>query len=209
LPGEGVAPPTTPPPVAEVPTAPNEPEVYQTLVPSQAIVTVGETFTVTGTLHYRVGMTKPVSTYRLYGFDKTILSSPSIFNPTFTAMKVGTTRISNDNAGTTGVTTITVVEAPAPPAKITVIGQTLTPDRTVVAVGDVVTVVATLHYSDGTSKTPPGYRLYGFDKQILSVPNSYTPRFVATAPGVTRILNDHSGVTGQTQVTVVAAGTTY
>jgi hypothetical protein len=111
---------TTPPPKvvapanppANPPAAPSTaelPEVWQTLTISAKVINVGDTFSVSGTLNYKSGMTKPVTNYRLYGFDKTILSAPNGYTPRFVATKPGTTRIKNDSSGVTGVVTITVL----------------------------------------------------------------------------------------------------
>ena len=107
-------PPTSPaaPPIVS-PPANTQPvktaQVWQTLTTSKKVITVGDTFTVSGTLHYAVGMTKPVTAYRLYGFDKKILRTPNSSTPKFIAAMVGTTQIRNDNSGVTGVITIKVV----------------------------------------------------------------------------------------------------
>ncbi|WP_343883929.1 hypothetical protein, partial [Rhodanobacter caeni] len=204
-PSETVPPADVPPPVVSPPSE-SQAEVSQSLTASQAVIKVGDTFTVSGTLHYLVGMTKPVTGYRLYGFDSKVLSATNSYTPRFVANAVGTTQIRNDNSGTTGVITITVVAAtPVEPAKVTAVGQSLTASRKVITVGDTFTLSATVHYSDGTSKPSTAYRLYGFDKTVVSAPNSYTPTFVATAAGITRIKNDNSGVTGQMDIVVVAA----
>ncbi|MEP7185178.1 MAG: hypothetical protein ABI767_05005 [Rhodanobacter sp.] len=203
VPRSAAQPPDTPPtPVNPPPVKPAQ--VWQTLGTDQKVVTVGDTFTVSGTLHYASGMTKPVTAYRLHGFDKKILSSPHGWTPRFVAAMVGTTQIKNDNSGVTGVLTITVVPVgKQPPVKPTLVGQTFTASKKVVDVGETFTVSGTLNYSDGTSKPVTAYRLYGFNKKILSSPHGWTPQFVATRAGTTQIKNDNSGVTGRLNMTVL------
>jgi hypothetical protein len=103
---------TTADPIVKPSTDPSTtklPEVWQTLNVSAKVISVGDTFTVSGTLNYKSGMTKPVTAYRLYGFDKTTLSAPNSYTPRFLATKVGTTQIKNDNSGVTGIVTIPVL----------------------------------------------------------------------------------------------------
>jgi len=192
--------PVNPPPV-------NSAEVWQTLTTSEKVITVGDTFTVSGTLNYKAGMTKPVTTYRLYGYDSKILTTTNIASPTFVAQAVGTTVIFNDNSNTTGRLSVTVVPGPASPTpqstNATIVGQTLTTSQKVIAVGNTFTVKGVLNYSDGTTTPVTTYRLYGYGSKILSNPHSYTPTFVAQAAGTTVILNDNSGVTGRLTITVV------
>jgi len=203
-------PPLDPPPVSPPPVTPppvNSADVWQTLTSSGTKITVGDTFTVSGTLNYKTGMTTPVTAYRLYGFDKTILSTPNSYTPTFLAIKAGTTQIKNDNSGVTGVVTITVLPR-ADSTSITpvLVGQTLVSSKTVVTAGESLTVSAMLVYSDGSTVPVTAYRLYGYDKTMLTAPNSYTRTFVASAPGTTTIRNDNSGVTGRVNITVLPAG---
>ncbi|MEO6922971.1 MAG: hypothetical protein ABI142_04040, partial [Bryocella sp.] len=98
-----------------------------------------------------------------------------------------------------------VAQPPAlpPPVSTAQVSQTLTASKTVVTVGETFTVSGTLSYKTGMTMPVTGYRLYGFNSKILSTPNGYTPRFVATAVGTTQIKNDNSGVTGIVNITVV------
>ena len=192
------------PPIVNPPPV-TQPDVWQTLTPSESVIMVGDTFTVVGTLNYNVGMTKPVTAYSLYGFDTKILSTPNSYTPKFLATTVGTTQIKNDNSGTTGAITIKVVPATLPsPTKVTLVGQILVASEKVITVGDTFTVSAMLKYSDGSEKPVTNYRLYGYDQKILSTPNSYTTKFVALKQGSTQISDDNSGVTGILNITVVA-----
>lgn len=95
-------------PPAAVPTI-----TGQTLTSDKTEIHVGDTFTVSGVLNYSDGITKPVSAYRLYGYDAAIVSSPASGNPTFTALDAGTTTIKNDNSGTTAKLAVTVLPAVA------------------------------------------------------------------------------------------------
>lgn len=95
-----------PPPVESTPTI-----TRQTLTADKAEIHAGDTFTVAGVLNYSDGTSKPVTGYRLYGFDKTIIVASNSYTPTFTALAPGVTTIKNDNAGTTGVLSITVLAA--------------------------------------------------------------------------------------------------
>ncbi|WEN15364.1 hypothetical protein PY254_01400 [Rhodanobacter sp. AS-Z3] len=193
--------PTTPPPS----TTPSG--LVQTLTASEKVIVVGDTFTVAGALNYPDGTTKPVSAYRMYGYNTGIVSSANSYSTTFVAHAVGTTTISNDNGGVTGHLTITVVAAASLPAvPPSLIGQTITISKQVIHVGDTFTVTGLLNYSDGSTKPVSGYRLYGFDSKVVSTPTSYTTTFVARAAGTTIINNDNAGRTGHTSVTVLPAG---
>ncbi|MEO7104732.1 MAG: hypothetical protein ABIZ09_00015, partial [Rhodoferax sp.] len=203
-------PPLAAPPPLVNPLAPpppvNQSEVWQTLDTSAKVITVGDTFTVSGTIHYKEGMTKPVTAYRLYGFDSKILTASNSYTPRFVATTAGTTQVKNDNSGVTGIVTITVVpRANQSLAKTTILGQTLTASKKVITVGDTFTVTGRLTYSDGTSTPVSGYRLYGFDQKMLNTQNTYTPTFVARAAGSIHISSDNSGTTGLLNITVLPA----
>ena len=83
--------------------------VGQTITLNKKMLTVGDTFTVTGVLNYSDGTTQPVTAYRLYGFNAGVVTSPNGFTPTFVAQAAGTTDILNDNAGVTGRMNVTIL----------------------------------------------------------------------------------------------------
>jgi hypothetical protein len=97
---------------ASVPVPPPAPTITgQTLTADKTEIRVGDTFTVSGVLDYNIGPSKPVTAYRLYGFDKTVVATPQSFVRTFTALAEGTTTICNDNSNTTGKLAVTVLPA--------------------------------------------------------------------------------------------------
>jgi hypothetical protein len=105
-----VAPPSNPAPSAPTITG-------QTLTADKTEIHVGDTFTVSGVLNYSDGTTKPVTGYRLYGYDKSILVAKTSSTPTFMAIAAGATTIKNDNLGTTAKLDVTVLAADtAPPS---------------------------------------------------------------------------------------------
>lgn len=110
----GAAPPPAKEPEPDpTPDPPPTPEpahiVSQELIPSKYQVMVGESFTVEGFLTMSEGPQRSVTAYRL-GFDKAKLTQPlDGWTPVFTAIAVGEAKISNDNSGTTGRTSVTIV----------------------------------------------------------------------------------------------------
>ena len=98
--------PVIPPPL--VPTV-----VGQTLTADRAEIRVGDVFSVTATLDYSDGSSKPVTAYSLSGYNKAIVA-PTVANAwtrTFTATSAGTTTIKNSNSGTTGALALAVLPA--------------------------------------------------------------------------------------------------
>src|SRR5690348_11236817 len=116
----------------------------------------------------------------------------------------------SDPVPTDPVVDPTPVEAAPTATAPTLVGMTLTADKDVTAlqVGDVFNVSGVLNYSDGSTKPVPSNAFGGFDKAIVTNPNSWTGTFTAKAPGTTTITDSNSGVAGKLKVTVLADGST-
>lgn len=122
-PVEPPAPPVEPPPAAppvEPPAAPPAPvAVSQTLTidkdPTQ--LHVGDVITFTATLTMSDGTTAPATAMALNCYDGGTLQFAHSWGPTATMIGPGTAHIFNDNSGTRGTLTVTVLpgDAPTPP----------------------------------------------------------------------------------------------
>jgi hypothetical protein len=110
-------PPSDPTPSDPVPTPSDPPTgtaptvTGQILIADKTAIRVGDTFTVSAVLNYSDGSAKPVGSYRLYGYDGTIVTTPAPSRTTFTALAAGTTTIRNDFDNTTGKLAVTVLPA--------------------------------------------------------------------------------------------------
>lgn len=97
------------------------------------------------------------------------------------------------------------LSVPPPVIAPTLSGLVLTADKDVTAlkVGDTFTLSAVLTYSDGSTKQVSANAFSGFDKAVVTSPNSWTATFTAVAPGTTTITDSSAGMAGRLKVTVL------
>jgi hypothetical protein len=128
-----------------------------TVTPATATINVGETQQYTATLHYADGTTKDVTSVANW-----TVSDASIANITSglaTGNSAGMITVTAMDSGKSGTATLNVV-APPPPvippggggSTVTVTKLTVSPETATINVGDTQQYIATLHYSNGTTK---------------------------------------------------------